>query len=101
MKGSTRSKSAGLRRYTFDAGNSKTGVAGIVMAVCAHSKREATLLANHYLETVANPIDLEVEQAWKNRGILYAMYCIGANLKKRDIDADAIVEVECDGRNRS
>ncbi len=88
------SKPRMLKRYTFDAGNSNTGVAGIVIAVKAYSKRKATHLANQYLKAFPNPIDLEVEKAWKARGVLYAMYCIGANLRKRDIDSGDIISVE-------
>jgi hypothetical protein len=64
MTRSKPSKTRTLKRYIFDAGNSNTGVAGIVVAVKAYSKREATHLANQYIKAVPDPIDLEVEKAW-------------------------------------
>lgn len=83
-----------LKRFTFDAGNSNTGVAGLVVSVKAYSKEQAVRLANAYLTSFKEPIDLPVQAGYKDIGVCYAMYCIGANLTTGDIDLDDIAEID-------
>ena len=79
--------------FTFDAGNSNTGVAGLVVSVKAYSKKQAVRLANAYLTSFKEPVDLPVPTGYKDIGVRYAMYCIGANLTIRDIELEEIAEI--------
>lgn len=92
-------KAKTLRQFTFDAGNSNSGPVGIVIAVEARSKRQATRLANAYLSGFAEPIDLPVRAGYKGLGVLYAMCCVAPNLTHRDIDLDDIRVVDPRDRN--
>lgn len=87
-------KARTLERFTFDAGNSNTGVAGLVVSVKAYSKRQAVRLANAYLKNFNDPIDLPVSASQMEMGVRYAMFCIGANLTIHDIDVDDIAGID-------
>jgi hypothetical protein len=87
-------KAKTLKRFTFDAGNSNTGVAGLVVSVKAYSKKQAVRLANAYLTSFKEPIDLPVPAGYKDTGVSYAMFCIGANLTVGDIDPEDIAEID-------
>ena len=87
-------KAKTLKRFTFDAGNSNRGVAGLVVTVNAYSKKQAVRLANAYLISLDSPIDLPVPAGYRDIGVRYAMYCIGANLSTDDIDLDDIVDID-------
>ena len=87
-------KAKTLKRFTFDAGNSNAGVAGLVVSVKAYSKPEAVRIANAYLTNFSSPIDLPVSAVDKESGVRYAMFCIGANLAPHDIDIDDTAEIE-------
>ena len=93
-------KAKTLRQFTFDAGNSNSGPVGIVIAVEARSKRQATRLANAYLSSFADPIDLPVLTGYKGLGVRYAMCCVAPNLTPRDIDLEDIRVVDSRDRNR-
>ena len=86
-------KAKTLKCFTFDAGNSNTGVAGLVVSVKAYSKKQAVRLANAYLTSLKEPVDLPVQAGYKDLGVRYAIYCIGANLTIRDIDIEEIAEI--------
>lgn len=58
-------KAKTLRQFTFDAGDSNSGAVGIVISVAAYSKRQATRLANAYLSSFAEPVDLPVPAGYK------------------------------------
>jgi hypothetical protein len=79
-----------LKQFVFDTGNSDSGAVGIVISVEAHSKAQATRLANAYLSSFAGPIDLPVPASYKRLGVRYAMCCVAPNLKSKDIDLDDI-----------
>lgn len=87
-------KARTLKQFTFDAGNSDTGPVGIVISVQACSKRQATRLANAYLSSFAEPIDLPVPAGFKGLGVRYAICCVGPNLTPRDIDIHGISVVD-------
>lgn len=92
-------KAKTLRQFTFDAGNSNSGPVGIVISVAAHTKRQATRLANAYLSSFAEPIDLPVLAGFKGLGVRYAICCVAPNLKPKDIDLHDIKVI--DPRNRN
>lgn len=79
-----------LKQFSFDAGNSNSGAVGIVVSVAAHSKQQATRLANAYLSGFTEPIDLPIPAGFRRLGVRYAMCCIAPNLTSKDIDLDAI-----------
>jgi len=83
-----------LKQFTFDAGNSNSGPVGIVISVVAHSRQQATRLANAYLSSFADPIDLPVLAGFKGLGVRYAMCCVAPNMKPKDIDRDDIKAVD-------
>jgi hypothetical protein len=91
-------KAKTLRQFTFDAGNSNSGPVGIVISVEAHSKRQATRLANAYLLSFAEPVNLPVQAGYKGLGVRYAMCCVAPNLTSKDIDRDAIRRLAPCGR---
>jgi hypothetical protein len=92
-------KAKTLKQFTFDAGNSNSGAVGIVISVQAHSKQQATRLANAYLSSFAEPIDLPVLAGFKGLGVRYAICCVAPNLKPKDIDLHDIKVI--DPRNRN
>jgi len=94
-----RKKVKTLKQFTFDAGNSNKGPVGIVISVEAHTRHQATRLANAYLSSFADPIDLPVQPGYKVLGVRYAMCCVAPHLKPKDIDLDDIRPV--DPRDRS
>lgn len=94
MRASRQQKAKTLKRFTFDAGNSNTGVAGLVVSVKAHSKRQAVQFANAYLKNFNEPIDLPVSADHMEMGVQYAMFCIGANLTINEIDVDDIADID-------
>ena len=89
-----RKKANRLKRFTFDAGNSNSGPVGIVISVEARSKQQATRLANAYLASFAEPIDLPVPDGYKMLGVCYAMCCVAPNLTPKDIDLEDIRVVD-------
>ena len=81
-----------LKKYVFDAGNSSTGVAGIVMAVRACDRNSAVKLANDFLRTYqSKPLEIEVHQSCGQAGVEWALFCVGPNLRKRDIDDESVL----------
>jgi hypothetical protein len=92
-------KARPLKQFTFDAGNSNSGAVGIVICVVAHSKKQATRLANAYLLNFAEPIDLPVPAGYKGLGVRYAMCCVAPNLTPKDIDLDDIRAADPRDRN--
>lgn len=94
-----RRKAKTLKLFTFDAGNSNSGPIGVVIAVEAYSKKQATRLANAYLSSFAEPIDLPIPAACKGLGVRYAMCCVAPNLTSKDIDLDDIRMVDPHDRN--
>ncbi len=94
-----RKKANTPKRFTFDAGNSNSGPVGIVISVEAHSKQQATRLANAYLSSFADPIDLPVLAGFKDLGVRYAICCVAPNLTPKDIDLDDIRVVDPRDRN--
>ena len=91
-------KAKPLKQFTFDAGNSNSGAVGIVISVQAHSKKQAARLANAYLLSFAEPIDLPVPSGYKRLGVRYAMCCVAPNLTPKDIDLGDIRLVDPLGR---
>lgn len=87
-------KAKTLKQFTFDAGNSNSGPVGIVISVEAHSKKQAARLANAYLLSFAEPIDLPVPSGYKRLGVRYARCCVASNLTPKDIDLDEIRPVD-------
>jgi hypothetical protein len=83
-----------LKQFTLDAGNSNSGSVGIVISVQARSKQQATRLANSYLSSFGEPIDLPVPEGYKMLGVRYAMCCVAPNLTPKDIDLDDIRVVD-------
>ena len=78
-----------LKKYVFDAGNSNTGVAGLVIAVRAHGRRAAVGLANDFLRKYKyKPIEIEADKSGADAGVAWALFCVGPNLTKRDIDEE-------------
>ena len=60
-----------MKRYVFDAGNSKTGVAGLVIAVRAYRRKGAFRLANDFLrQYLHKPLEIEVEKPRDSRGFV-------------------------------
>lgn len=94
-----REKAKTLKQFTFDAGNSNSGAVGIVISVEADSKQQATRLANAYLSSFAEPIDLPVLAGFKGLGARYAMCCVAPNLTPKDIDIHDITVVDLRDRN--
>ena len=94
-----RKKVKTLKQFTFDAGNSNKGPVGIVISVEAHTRHQATRLANAYLSSFADPIDLPVPPGYKGLGVRYAMCCVAPHLKSKDIDLDDITLVDPRDRN--
>ena len=81
-----------LKKYVFDAGNSNTGVAGLVIAVRAHSRRAAVGLANDFLRKHQyKPIEIEADKSGADAGVAWALFCVGPNLTKRDIDEEEVL----------
>jgi hypothetical protein len=89
-----RKKAKTLKQFAFDAGNSNSGAVGIVISVEARSKQQATRLANAYLASFAEPIDLPVPDGYKMLGVCYAMCCVAPNLTPKDIDLEDIRVVD-------
>lgn len=81
-----------LKKYVFDAGNSNTGVAGVVIAVRAYNRKSAVRLANDFLRQYKyKPLEIEVDKPGGSRGdvgVDWALFCVGPNLRKRDIDEE-------------
>lgn len=94
-----RKKAKTLKQFTFDAGNSNSGAVGIVISVEAYSKQQATRLANAYLSSFAEPIDLPVLAGFKGLGVRCAMCCVAPNLTSKDIDIHDITVVDLRDRN--
>jgi len=84
-----------LKKYVFDAGNSNTGVAGVVIAVRAYNRRSALKLANDFLRKYQyDPIEMEVDNpsgSGMDVGVDWALFCVGPNLRKRDIDEERVL----------
>jgi hypothetical protein len=81
-----------LKKYVFDAGNSNTGVAGLVIAVRAYNRRGAVKLANDFLRTYqSEPLEIEVDKSCEEAGVDWALFCVGPNLRKRDIDEESVL----------
>jgi len=81
-----------LKKFVFDAGNSNTGVAGLVIAVRACNRKSAVKLANDFLRTYqSKPLEIEVNKSCGEAGVDWAMFCVGPNLRKRDIDAKSVL----------
>jgi hypothetical protein len=99
QKKSQGKKARTLKQFTFDAGNSDTGPVGIVISVAARSKRQATRVANAYLSSFAEPIDLPLPAGFEGLGVRYAICCVGPNLTPRDIDIHGISVVDQRYRN--
>lgn len=86
---STRLPHKTLKKYVFDAGNSNTGVAGLVIAVRAYNRKGAVRLANDFLRRYQyKPLEIEVEKSCGEAGVDWALFCVGPNLRKRDIDEE-------------
>lgn len=83
-------KDKSLKKYVFDAGNSNTGVAGVVIAVRAHNRKSAVRLANDFLRKYQyEPLEIKVDKPEGSNGLAgvdWALLCVGPNLRKRDID---------------
>lgn len=76
-----------LKKYVFDAGNSNTGVAGVVIAVRAYNRRSAVRLANDFLRRYQyTPLEVEGDTPKGSVGVDWGLFCVGPNLRKRDID---------------
>jgi hypothetical protein len=81
-----------LKKYVFDAGNSNTGVAGVVIAVRAYSWQDAVKLANDFLRKYQyKPLEIEVDKLEGSVGVDWALFCVGPNLRKRDIDEESVL----------
>ena len=82
-----------LKKYVFDAGNSNTGVAGVVIAVRAYSRKGAVRLANDFLRKYQyQPLEIEVDKPGAGLvGVDWALFCVGPNLRKRDIDEERVL----------
>jgi hypothetical protein len=84
-----------LKKYVFDAGNSNTGVAGVVIAVRAYNRKSAVRLANDFLRKYQyRPLEIEVGKpagSTEPVGVDWALYCVGPNLRKRDIDEEMVI----------
>lgn len=84
-----------LKKYVFDAGNSNTGVAGVVIAARAYNRRSAVRLANDFLRKYQyQPLEFEVGKpggSGADVGIDWALFCVGPNLRKRDIDEERVL----------
>ena len=84
-----------LKKYVFDAGNSNTGVAGVVIAVRAYNRKSAVTLANDFLRKYQyKPLEIEVDKPDSSSGLAgvdWALYCVGPNLRKRDIDEEMVI----------
>lgn len=84
-----------LKTYVFDAGNSNTGVAGLVIAVRAYSRNGAVKLANDFLRKYQyKPLEIRVETSGGSggeAGVDWALFCVGPNLRKRDIDEESVL----------
>ncbi len=87
-------KARTLKQFTFDTGNSDTGPVGIVVSVEAPTKQQAARLANAYLASFTEPIDLPVLAGFKGLGVRYAMCCVAPYLTSKDIDLDDIRTVD-------
>ncbi len=83
-----------LKKYVFDAGNSNTGVAGVVIAVRAYNRKSAVRLANDFLRKYQyKPLEIEVGKPDGSTGLVgvdWALFCVGPNLRKRDIDEERV-----------
>ena len=83
-----------LKKYVFDAGNSNTGVAGVVISVRAYCRKSAVRLANDFLRRYEyEPLEIEVEKPGGSGGevgVDWALFCVGPNLRKRDIDEERL-----------
>jgi hypothetical protein len=81
-----------LKKYVFDAGNSNTGVAGVVIAVRASSRKSAVKLANDFLRKYQyKPLEIDVDKPDDSIGVDWALFCVGPNLRKRDIDEESVI----------
>jgi hypothetical protein len=84
-----------LKKYVFDAGNSNTGVAGVVIAVRAYNRKSAVRLANDFLRKYQyKPLEIEVDKPDGSSGLAgvdWALFCVGPNLRKRDIDEEMVL----------
>lgn len=81
-----------LKKYVFDAGNSNTGVAGLVIAVRAYSRKGAVRIANDFLRKYQyQPLEMEGDKPDGFAGVAWALFCVGPNLRKRDIDEESVV----------
>jgi hypothetical protein len=85
-----------LKTYVFDAGNSNTGVAGVVIAVRAFNRRSAVRLANDFLRKYQyEPLEIKVNKPGGSSGLVgvdWALFCVGPNLRKRDIDEKTVLD---------
>lgn len=81
-----------IKKYVFDAGNSNTGVAGLVIAVRAYNRKGTVRLANDFLRRYQyKPLEIEVEKSCGEAGVDWALFCVAPNLRKRDIDEELIL----------
>ena len=81
-----------LKKYVFDAGNSNSGVAGVVIAVRAYKRRGAVRLASDFLRRYQyKPLEIEVDRPDGSVGVAWALFCVGPNLRKRDIDDESVL----------
>jgi len=90
-----------LKKYVFDAGNSNTGVAGVVIAVRAYNRKSAVMLANDFLRKYQfQPLEIEVDKPSGSVGVDWALFCVGPNLRKRDIDEERVLGQALSRRGR-
>jgi hypothetical protein len=83
-----------LKKYVFDAGNSNTGVAGLIVAVRAYNRRDAVRLANDFLRRYQyEPLEIDAGRpggCGEEAGVEWALFCVGPNLRMRDIDEETV-----------
>lgn len=66
----------------------------MVVAVRAYSRKGAARIANDFLRQ-CEPVELEVKKpggSGGEAGVEWALFCVGPNLRKRDIDEDSVLE---------
>jgi hypothetical protein len=84
-----------LKKYVFEAGNSNTGVAGLIISVRARSRKGAVKFANNFLRRYQyEPLEIKVEKpggSGVEAGVDWALFCVGPNIKERDIDEESVL----------
>ena len=80
-----------MKKCVFDAGNSNTGFAGMIISVRAYSRRGAMRLTDFLRKYQFEPLEIEVEKPCGEAGVAWALYCVGPNLRKRDIDEERFI----------